>query len=511
MIYKHIVVVHGIGDQKRFETMFGFVNEFLRAFAASGRKFEVEKLVPDLAVMMKAVKAGQHVCPGQPAHIRLNASEAVGFSEVYWQDIINDLLDEDGAPVVPVFKWAHSINTRFVSRGGHDGDGWRMAIDNMESILTLSQRIARLTRQDDQFQRVLNRVLGDVQMYAESLEVRTLVNTRFHTVLRQVREQAREVGAVDGSSVEIHVVSHSEGTVVAFRSLVEGACLSEEPDRWWFERVKTLVTLGSPLDKHHAIWPATFPVEERIDPRARKIDWYNYWDTSDPVAYGLAALEPHNPRSNAAKLFRVRFDRGFSRYWIPGLAHVKYWTDKGLQHELAELIANGQVRQHIGSGVWMWFQKVGDTIAYLFLRAVLLAGAGFLFAKLIVSAAPDIGRQLNTLWTWTAAGGVAAITVAMDGWWAEKPWSKWPLRIITIPALVASAGPWLLRGDVKGVSEMKDVVGIVSAIALTILVWMLHTRLHRGLVQLWRYTTGVGSGCQANYEKPLAQRTAAGD
>jgi len=44
--------------------------------------------------------------------------------------------------------------------------------------------------------------------------------------------------------------------------------------------------------------------------------------------------------------------------------------------------------------------------------------------------------------------------------------------------------------DPKNPVAVKDYLGYLSGLLVTSLVWKLHTVIHKGLVQMWRYTTG---------------------
>ena len=67
----------------------------------------------------------------------------------------------------------------------------------------------------------------------------------------------------------IHIVAHSEGTVVTFLGLLNGLRQPEEFP--WVKHVRGLMTIGSPLNKHIILWPelwaglprheASFPVQ----------------------------------------------------------------------------------------------------------------------------------------------------------------------------------------------------------------------------------------------------------
>jgi hypothetical protein len=49
--------------------------------------------------------------------------------------------------------------------------------------------------------------------------------------------------------------------------------------------------------------------------------------------------------------------------------------------------------------------------------------------------------------------------------------------------------------------EVKDFIGYVTGFVVTVLAWRLHTCVHKGLVQMWRYTKGLGT-CAKDWYKP---------
>ena len=166
---------------------------------------------------------------------------------------------------------------------------------------------------------------------AESDQIRQGINRRFFEVAARVQEFADQTRAdvaarvVQGDpllaafktfrefdDLETYIVAHSEGTVVAFNSLVQAAMVREgiqyhagedEFTRasWacqdvakihpsdWLPKVAGLVTLGSPLDKHHVLWKARFR-KHWLKTSPPRIRWFNFYDWSDPVAYAIEEL-----------------------------------------------------------------------------------------------------------------------------------------------------------------------------------------------------------------------------
>jgi hypothetical protein len=312
---------------------------------------------------------------------------------------------------------------------------YRVVIDNLETMLGLVRKLAVIFKKSETFLKILNRFLGDVQMYTESDDIRTEINARCRSVLARATAFAgRTVSQLPGAgftstSPDVYVVAHSEGTVVAYSALVEAACHGED----WLENVKGLVTMGSPLDKHYTLWHNRFRLGEFSGlPRERKILWHNYWDQSDPVGYGLRELFQH-PDSDARKLFDLRYDKGFTRYPIPGLAHVGYWSDTAIHEDIINRVmqlATTRPNTTVKSKWWGKLQPIAGVFLYLLLRVLTLATALFFLYKL-----------LAPLRTW-------------DG-------------------------------------QIKDALGFLTGLVVSILVWKLHTTMHHGLLQMWRYTKGT--------------------
>ena len=103
-------------------------------------------------------------------------------------------------------------------------------------------------------------------------------------------------------------------------------------DTGWIHRVRSFVTLGSPIDKYLTIWWLNYKylLTPKGRPRQRKqpkIKHFNYCDELDPVGHNLDVVQD-TPAYKA--LFECREDVVFNRYSVPGVAHNKYWTDQRL-------------------------------------------------------------------------------------------------------------------------------------------------------------------------------------
>jgi hypothetical protein len=162
---------------------------------------------------------------------------------------------------------------------------------------------------------VMDEYLGDVQMVAEFSHYRMDIVGRFHAAMQAIWEENK--------NAEIHIVAHSEGSVVAFLGLMNalfgkrmypltkdgGPSVEQEQDSKknpkpleWLANVKGLMTIGSPIDKHYLLWPKLFDGSDGFDLRkckdlmeagglkANQIKWRNYYDLADPVGYKLETI-----------------------------------------------------------------------------------------------------------------------------------------------------------------------------------------------------------------------------
>ena len=174
--------------------------------------------------------------------------------------------------------------------------------------------------------KVLDEYLGDVQIVAEFSSYRNDIVGRFHQALESIYHQYPDA--------RIHIVAHSEGTVVSFLGLLQAMSgkrvtpvvgnrsarisgvplgpekpedrkdqdqekpVEEEPPFQseagfpaWLKQVRGYMTIGSPIDKHLLLWPRIWdglePYRANALFAARPIRWRNYYDYGDPVGFKL--------------------------------------------------------------------------------------------------------------------------------------------------------------------------------------------------------------------------------
>ncbi len=334
-----------------------------------------------------------------------------------------------------MFTWAQSINSRIHGnkREGESLSGWREAINNAEKLLDLANQLALISKKSKLFGTILCHFLGDVQMYAEVNPIHTAVNGVFAAALDDIADTRDKIKDENGAKVtfasrQTYIVAHSEGTVVSWKSLMLAAEAPAQPA--WLQEIEGLVTLGSPIDKHHLFWgEQNFPPDIKT-PQAKKIPWWNFWDYSDPVAHSLHSIFP-GPDPAENNQFKRIYDAGFARYPVPGVAHVDYWTDTYIYHRIIEEVMKipaGYTRQQLKTNSRWWGQwllmQTGNLVSYCLGRAAEAVAVVYFLTHLID---PARARLLAFL-----SADVPALESAFD------LSNKWPL----IPDFLTGT-PWL--------------------------------------------------------------------
>jgi hypothetical protein len=260
--------------------------------------------------------------------------------------------------------------------------------------------------------------------------------------------------------------------------------------------------MGAPLDKHYTIWKNDFRTNCLTGAApVSKIPWFNFWDRSDPVGQCVKVLQ--TPNGDADKMFEIH-DEGFARYPIPGLAHVGYWTDPAIhQAILKRAMGIGPATAPTVDSLWWgqpWIMEPGDVLAYTGVRiATLAAMLFFLGAVLEPVRGLAVGTMFESLcstvpllelaeWAALLVGGLK-----LWGWMDEHlEGDTGRGRRLRDGIFVVGALALALHADLalKATESIKDWLGYAGGLAASCFVWKLHTVVHRGLVQMWRYTTG---------------------
>ena len=373
-IDKIIIAIHGIGSQRRSDTIRSVARRF-------GDRNE-----PPLPVMplgfFSIGKAGE-------VHLsRLDAPDGsalqkIGFAEVFWADIPRqvvkeeDTLEETKAWGATVVSRAQAAYSRKVSGDRQlKGEDFKLAggvVDEIVETIAVLENLLAVFEKMGLFKfdlaPLLRDYIGDVQIVTEFSYYRQKIVARFHSAMAQI--VARFFKEYPNGTPEIYIVAHSEGTVVSFLGLLEALSgrgvadpdAPDEPDTTdtaappapltppappdWIRFVRGFMTIGSPIDKHLVLWPKLW---DKLDLASRRegpavvfgpsagaqrlrleqpIQWRNYYDYGDPIGFKLeSAVEFLKEQHCQAFEFDTnRHDFGFSRYWLPGKAHNDYWGD----------------------------------------------------------------------------------------------------------------------------------------------------------------------------------------
>lgn len=324
---KILVAVHGIGDQ--------IANATVQSVAF--RVYEHYGLPP-------AVPLGRfHRSPKSPPGVELftRASDPkfpapLGFAEVYWADVPRQLVDK-GFTLEDAKLWARTLVARLNMKAAveqqMDWREYRMletivgelvdAVFVIDNLTFLADRAGLFTFD---LKKVLDNFLNDVQVVTEFEEYRDSILQKFSDVMEVI---ANDPAAKDA---EIYIVGHSEGSVVAYFGLLKALSAQSAPPRWTGQ-VKGLMTIGSPIETHLLLWADLWQYRPSpVAAPAAPIVWWNYLDHGDPIAYRLIETRAWMKKHGWMRHFDFpdAHDVGFSRYVLPGKAHVDYWADHDL-------------------------------------------------------------------------------------------------------------------------------------------------------------------------------------
>jgi hypothetical protein len=487
---KLIVAVHGVGDQSSYATLQSVFNQFCRFHGEPS------------GIPLGAFHNGQDtfsVGRNDPRKL-----ESLAFAEVYWASIPREIVAEKHT-LEEAKRWATTIieRLRMRSRSAGSAEACRpedfelstQILHEMIETIAVADRLCYLADRAGVFtfdlRQVLDDYLGDVQIVTEFRDRREKILAAFREVMAKAHAQC--------PNAEIHIIAHSEGTVVSFLGLLDA--FRDPAQAPWAEKVRGLMTLGSPIDKHLFFWPDLFGTDAPVHAPATPIAWRNYYDFGDPIGFALDAVREWLGPAPSGKDARVSWrhvfefedthDFGFTRYPFPGKAHVDYWTDASVfNHFIGTVIdtpASGEGKGpradepppgSIGaSWVTSWILPYVGVFALLFVAAYVLT-------KAVLGATTEGGETpaaSTTILAYAASGALllSGITIAArvprltraPGWWAVAWLAALACGagfLATVPALDDSSRlfPWLPPGTTRALAALAIVVvaSIVGAI-----------------------------------------------
>jgi hypothetical protein len=431
-----IIAVHGIGEQSRFATVRSVANRLAQTRELCGEGGPPPLAPQPLGYFHPDVRGATEVLrldrfPRDPQH----PLAGVGFTEVFWADIPQEV-DRDGATLEDTKAWGRTIIARaravyLSARPGGPTEADRLrepdfslageVLDEIVETVEVLENLTFLARKAGVFSldlnRILNEYLGDVQIVTEFTQSRRDIVGRFQQVLSRVH--------ADYPEARLHIVAHSEGTVVSFLGLLhamsgervvpsageQGALLEQTGELpGWLRKVRGYMTLGSPIDKHLLLWPHLFDAFELSKAQKElgtgRIQWRNYYDYGDPVGFKLNTTRLWLKEKGCAvfEFDKDKHDLGFARYMLPGKAHNDYWGDKAVfEHFVSDVIARqddiapdpttgaatqrapgGALTRAKPPGTRWWTYVISPSVPYA-LSALLLIASVFLFYRAMVN------------------------------------------------------------------------------------------------------------------------------
>jgi len=158
-------------------------------------------------------------------------------------------------------------------------------------------------------QRLVNDYVHVVLNYVYSALGEMPEGDRLHCAAERVVDSFRTMlkRASDDGCCELQVVAHSLGSLVAYQGLMG----EWRQDLAVLDRVTTLHTIGSPLEKIRFFWPEVIAATERCQQQpasarsGRRLVWHNFYDPLDVIAGKLkrfdakASLQNHRVRGAA--------------------------------------------------------------------------------------------------------------------------------------------------------------------------------------------------------------------
>jgi hypothetical protein len=415
---KIIVAVHGMGEQFQQETIQSVSERVCQIATKKRRIVSLGSFHLD-----KAAKVVLFESPPDPPTL---SEHSVGFIEVFWCDIPREVVDKKFT-LEKTKRWGKSLAFRIASlREAHGGACDLAAFDSLdeaipeivEAIGVVETTMLLLKKANLPFfdvAPVLTSYLGDVQVVTEYPYYRDQILRRFIDVFRAIADDPR----TDLQDAEIYVVAHSEGTVVSFLSLLKGLSHPDAEIRNVFRRVRGFMTFGSPIDKHLILWPELWKEFEaaEVAPLEPRIRWRNYFDYADPVGAGLDEARHWLAVDTAwHKVFDFppENDFGYQRYELPGVAHVKYWTDDVIFRDFIDAVVAPQpgrrVSRELTAKTW-WAFLVGLTLPYAVAAAILSFGVYALLKGILEGSEKDVTGISLAMCVVVIAAALGGLTV----------------------------------------------------------------------------------------------------
>lgn len=372
------LVIHGIGEQNPFETIDAFARGMAKHLQADTKDLQANHRLVN--------RNGSNGGAWTESFIRLSDGHEDGdyidIHEYYWA-----YLTEEKISVTEVWQWVektlnatrqyYNENTQLIKRYEKDGE-IKFKLEKVAAelrrlslyyyflkvIITVLNFVSRIgplkfvAKWAEKFESILKPYIvgyiGDVAIYTTTDE-----KSRFFSLRKNIlteSQQLLESLLLDDSYDNVYIAAHSLGSVIAYDTLnrVNLKANLTEGDNLPVDKLKGLITFGSPLDKiafffrehsgkdqfvrrqiieHLHSFKARplsmdtngLEISNNIIPKLDRIKWINFYNDDDPVS---GHLDYYNiPDKDNIKL-------KLPGPW--GKAHIQYWQDPTFYSEMAE-------------------------------------------------------------------------------------------------------------------------------------------------------------------------------
>jgi hypothetical protein len=417
--FKHIfIAVHGIGAQMRNATVRSVATRLAGSQTLVGKTASPLVSFQPLGYFFNAVKDVIRVRP-----LDENAqgdAAGIGFAESFWADLPQDVVKE-GRTLEETKAWARTVVARariYCDRARKDNnaivepdfdlgievlDEIIQTIHVIENILSIADRMGLV---HFELKEILDEYVNDVQIVTEFESHRREIIGRFHTAMDQIYRKHCEG---QDKPAKLHIVAHSEGTVVSLLGLLHAMhgedfstnAASPNARPTWLQHVHGYMTIGSPIDKHLLLWPGLWrdlqpgranvladviDSDGKVIERANRhqIRWRNYYDFGDPVGFKLETARTWIKLREAHMFeFEEQHDIGFARYLLPGKAHNDYWSDPEVFEHFVQDVVDRKTGDTTPLPKRRWNRRLvaafSPLLPYAFSAVILMVGVYLLY------------------------------------------------------------------------------------------------------------------------------------
>ncbi|MGI9087572.1 MAG: MFS transporter [Chthoniobacterales bacterium] len=493
---KVVVAVHGIGDQFRYATVQSVAAAFTDYCGHRGRT-----PLGGFHATPPEVGSWRLFEPTWPPEIPAKLRGTV-FAEIYWAGIPREAAQSKDT-IEEAKSWAQTVVERVRAldycknkEAQIDYDKASTVVAEMIETIRVLENLLFIASKAGmakfELASLLTDYLGDVQIVTEFADYRARIAEEFDRVMRALSDPRK-----NPELEEIHIVAHSEGTVVSFLGIMTALTRNSAADKQWTDKLAGYLTIGSPIDKHIVMWPDLWKSFARPEgrERARPIQWRNYYDYGDPVGFELDSardwLVQNKWKQSAEEIapndffdFTSAHDIGFTRYPFPGKAHNDYWKDGAVfSHFIAEVIEGKPDVARPSTKLLPWI--VSWILPYLFCLSLLGFGV-YLFYKAVAKFVPGattefvfVGKNVVALTFLLAGMTLIARVPRLAKFW---PWhivagivfglSIWGYNSLISNAAANELGGFFYRhfgGNARW--DLIAVIALIGLLAATISAW----------------------------------------